>query len=344
MEIPDLVRQQLGDEEIVSAVNLGDEDLVCFTPTRTLLYQGEGILSDDSLDIYDHDVERLKASEGRRKTTFTLEYVDRTEQFSVPKGRTEPVLQRLLDGILHLDDVLAAEEEVLGIHRFSELLLIITDARLVKHVGAYVWDEDFEEYPFESVTGLEFEDGQVATQIVISVDGRPQRIKAPNDKAPMVRQTLTDALFDYYDVETLSGLNDSIGSDDETEAGSAGDSGPVSSDIEFDESITPLVGGSGDEADSDESNAVSQTETLTDPTVEEPNDSADEADNSSSADKSATTDGSAADEAAKSVDAEELETLQQQLSKLTTAVQRQNELLTQQHETIDQLVEELKNQ
>jgi hypothetical protein len=344
MEIPDLVRQQRGDEEIVSAVNLGDEDLACFTPTRTLLYQGEGILSDDSLDVFDHDVERLKLSAGRRKATFTLEYVDRTEQFSVPKSRTEPVLQRLLDGILHMADVLASAEEVLGVHRFSELLLIITDARLVKHVGAYVWDEDFEEYPYESVTGLSFEDGQVATQIVISVDGRPQRIKAPNDKAPMVKQTLTDALFDYYDVETLAGLNDSIGTDETNEAGSSVDAGTTSSDIEFDESITPLVGDADDDADSGESNTVSQTETLTDPTVEDTADSDGEADGSTGEEQSATTVGSASDSPTVTVDAEELETLQQQLSKLTTAVQRQNELLTQQHETIDQLVEELKNQ
>ena len=43
MEIPNLVRQSLGGEEIEAGVNLGDEDLICLTPTRTLLYRAEGL-------------------------------------------------------------------------------------------------------------------------------------------------------------------------------------------------------------------------------------------------------------------------------------------------------------
>jgi len=32
MDVPDLVRQSLGDEEIQAGVSLGDDDAICFTP------------------------------------------------------------------------------------------------------------------------------------------------------------------------------------------------------------------------------------------------------------------------------------------------------------------------
>lgn len=238
MEIPDLVRQHLGEEDVTATVNLGTEDVACFTPTRTLIYHGEGLLSDESVEEYGHNVERLDVSEGRRKTSFTLEYVDGMESFSVSNDRGDVILEWLLTGILRAADVLEAGETVQGTFRFSELTLIVTDARVVKHIGSSVWDEDFEAYPFEEVTGLDFEEGSVATQVVIGVDGRPQRIKAPNDEAPLVEQTLSEALFEYHDVSGLDALNEKVATDATTP------DTPVDSDISLDDSISPLVGGS----------------------------------------------------------------------------------------------------
>lgn len=366
MEIPELVRQQLGDEELESAVNLGDEDVICFTPTRTLIYRGEGLLSDVSLDVYDHDVVRLDVSEGRRKTSFTLTYVDREEQFSVSRGRTEPVLERLLAGVLETADVIDSGESVEGVFRFSELTLIITDARIVKHVGTYVWDADYEEYPYADVTGLEFEEGSVATYIVISVEGRPQRIKAPRSEAALVRRTLTTALFAHYDVESLAQLNDTIG-----ETSSEGEKSPsFSSDIELDDSLAPLV--TPDDEDEDpsilateegeqglsavstdveqgsEATARTGSETegeavSTDADTSQQSSVADTASSSNAdADAETTQQGASSGEAA--IDAEDIEAMKTRLTTLTKVAKRQNKLLKQQQETIDQLIEELKRQ
>ena len=243
MEVPERIRQQLGDETLESAVNLGDEDLICFSPTRTFLYRGERLLSDESLEVYDHDVERLDVSEGRRKTSFTLTYIDREERFTVPRGRTEPVLERLLGGILETASVIDSDESVEGVFQFSELTLIITEKRLVKHIGRYLWDQDYEEFSYENVTGLEFEEGSVATYIVLSVDGRPQRIKAPRGEAAIVRRTLTTALCAYYDVDSLEQLHDTVGETD------TDDDVSHSSGIELDDSIAPLVTPDDDDAD-----------------------------------------------------------------------------------------------
>jgi len=320
MEIPDLIEQRLGDETIESAVSLGDEDLVCFTPSRTLLYRGEGLIGDESVEVYDSTLERLNVSEGRRKMRFTLTYVDREESFSVSRDRGGPVLQRLLQSILRTEDVIDPEESVRDVYRFSELTVIVTDARLVKHVGAYVWDADYEEYPFAEVTGLDFEEGSVATGIVLSVAGRPQRFKAPNDEAKLLRRSLTDALSEHYDVDSLSGLNDALAENVDEEAT---EEEAVPSAIELDDSISPLVDDADDSESADGETVFGEgtgTEAGT-PTAR---------------------DGDAA--AANAVDREEIEAVQTQLSNLTTAVKRQNELLKDQHETIRTLIDELKRQ
>ena len=334
MEIPDRVKQQLDGESIQSAVSLGDEDVICFTPSRTLLYRGEGLLSDESLTVYDHDVERLNAAEGRRKVTFELEYVDSVEKFKITKKRMEPVLTRLLAGVLDTKGITEDGESVEGVFLLSELTLVVTDTRLVKHVGSYVWDPDFEEYPYADVTGLEFEEGSVATQLVVSVSGRPQRIKAPNDEARKIRRTLSEALFAYHDVDSLSALNEQIGDQPEPAEQGRGDG------FSLDDSISPLVGDASAEESGDDSEGTTG--------------SGDEG-----AAVVAGVEGSAtgaapesdAGEEPSSVDPAEIAALRTQVSELTTAVERQqeqlddqSEQLRKQRETIEQLIEELRRQ
>lgn len=327
MEVPELVADRLGDEEILAGVNLGDDDAVCLTETRTLVYRGEGLLSDESVTVLPHDVERLDLSEGRRKTTFRLTYVDREESVTVPGNRDERVLELLLEGILGAAEVTDSDESVHGVYRFSELTLIVTDRRLVKHIGAHVWDEDYEEFPFADVTGLAFEEGRVATQIVLSVDGRPQRIKAPNDEAPLLRRTLQDALFAFHDVDSVAELNEAVGEEPDTPDTDR------SSDLTFDTDIDPLVTGPDSDSRRDDTPADDPQRTA------------------ASAPGETNTSSSAGEDAAGSVpdstdsadaDAESSAAVASQLDALTDVVKRQNQLLRKQHKTLEQLIEELK--
>jgi len=252
MDIPDLVQRALDDEEIQAGVSLGDEDAVCLTPTRTLVYRGEGLLSDEQVSEYSHDVEQITVSEGRRKTKFTLQYIDGTNSFTVPANRGEKVLELFLEGVLRLEEVIESRESILGVYRFSELTVIIAEGRLIKHIGEPVWNEDYEVYDFEAVTRLEFERASVATSIAISVDGRPKRIKVPNDTAPVVRQTLEKALFEYYDVASLEELNRVV--DDSTGGGaSAVDAAGATDDTDdfaFGDDFDPLVSDDDDPTES----------------------------------------------------------------------------------------------
>ena len=238
MDIPDLVQQALGGEEIQAGVSLGDEDAVCFTPTRALVYSGDGLISDEGVDEYPLEVERLGLKRGRRKTKFVFQYIDGRRSFSVPSNRGDDVLERLLEGVLRTESVLDERESVAGVYLFSELTLVVAEKRVVKHVGEALWDEDYEVYDFAEVTGLEFERTSVATRIVLDIRGHPQRVKVPNDDAALLRRTLQEALFEFHDVESLEKLNRRLGEDDEVDDVTAADE---TDDLTFGSDIDPLV-------------------------------------------------------------------------------------------------------
>jgi len=301
MDVPDLVQGELGDEELRAGVALGDEDAVCFTPTRALVYRGEGLLSDEKVESYPYDFERLTLSEGRRKTKFTLVYADDKREFGVPGGRAEAVLERLLEGVLRGGGAIDDEERVTGVFRFSELTLVVTEGRLLKQLGSVTWDGDFEAYPFEAVTGLHFEEGSVATAIVLAVDDRPERIKAPSEQAPTVRKTLQEALFAYHDVGSLAEFNAEVATEPDEEDDDR---------LSLESGIDPLV--SDDAAETSQRGQQSTTAT------------------------SAPSGGSAGDAG------DDIAALEQQVADLTAAIERQNERIEAQEQTIQTLIEELR--
>ncbi|EMA19030.1 DUF7115 domain-containing protein [Haloarcula argentinensis] len=333
MEIPDLVQQELGDEEIRGGVNLGDEDAACFTPTRTLVYRGEGLLSDEKVDSYPHDFERLTVSEGRRKTKFSLIYTSEKLELSVPGSRSDAVLERLLEGKLTVSGGIDPDESLAGVFRFSELTLVVTDRQLLKHIGNVSWDADYEAFSFDDVTGLEFEEGSVATAVVLSFNERPERIKAPSEQAPMVRKTLEEALFAYHEVSSLAELNAKVGASSEKNADEAGNG------LGLESGIDPLVsndeqGGDGSEGESTSAN----TQTTTAATTEQGT-TAEATTDSQPSDASGIDTDSAEPDTSADPDVAELEA---QVAELTAAVEAQNEQLQKQERTIKQLIKELR--
>lgn len=238
MSEPGVVESTLDGESVAADVPLGGEDRLYITPTRTLIYRAEGLLSDESVEEYPHGAERLTVSEGRRKTRFRLDYpIDGTREFTIPSNRAEDALHPVLAGILNAGGITEPGETVLTTYRFSELTLVITSERVVKHIGAAVWDDDYEEYHFADITGLSFEEGSVATQIVIEIDGRQQRIKAPNDTARDVQERLSQALFSFHDVSSMEELLTAVSPDEDD-----GEDEPIGGDrsVDFGEGVDPL--------------------------------------------------------------------------------------------------------
>jgi len=360
MEVPDVVRARLdGDETVYASVPLGDEDVACLTRSGTFVYRGEGLLSDESVETYPHSVERLSLSRGRRKAKFVFEYVDGTRTLKVPGDRADPLLERVLEAVFREGNVIGADESVVGSFRFSELTVVVTERRLVKRIGEAVWGDDFEAYRFADVTGLDFEPGSVATQIVIEADGRRQRIKAPNDEAPLVKRALTNALFDFYDVRNIDAFRATVGE----RASSEADEG-AEADADFGSGIDPLVEEGSDEAagewSMDQARAESQQPERTGDDVRNthhsgdrggtrpPDSHGDDGRTGSSAEQSADAatnrdewtetplrDHEGQPEPATKAD---IAAVTEQLSELTEAVERQNELIEKQHRALQRLL------
>lgn len=221
MSLPEVVTEHLDDEQPVADVDLGGEDHLYVTPTRSLIYRAEGLLSDENVEEYPHEAERIVVSESRRKAKITMDYgLDGEETFALPKGKLQEALHPVIAGVLNAADITDPGETVKRTFRFSELTLVVTSDRVVKHIGQAVWDEDYEEFHFEDVTDLTFEPGNVATSVVLTLNGRQERFKAPNEEARAVQEAITSAVLDYHDVADLDALRALSGDEEDHEEAS----------------------------------------------------------------------------------------------------------------------------
>lgn len=327
MSVPGLVDDELGGETVTERISLGGEDELYVTPTRTLVYRGEGLLRDESIEKYSHDAERVSVTEGRRKTRFTLEYaIEGEQEFTVPASAAEKALTPVLEGVLRVRGVIDEDESVVAAYRFSELTLVITDRRLVKHIGTVLLDPDYEEFNYTDVTDLDFEQGSVAMQIVMTIDGRAERIKAPNEHASEVRLRLETAIQDFYDVNSTEELQAVLQPEEPPEAEDKAENGQ---DMAFEAGFEPL-GQSTDPTQAVETESPPQ-ETAAGSTDRESN-------SSTSAPEADLEDAGFETAATARTNAEDI---MAELEALRTAVEQQNELLEKQQQTIERLIEEL---
>lgn len=208
MAVPDLVRERLGGEKPGARVPLGGDDELWVTPTRGLIYRAEGLLSGETVEEYPLEAQTITITEGRRKTTIRLDRgYDGADEFTVPAKHTDDALRPVVEGVLASAGVTEDGEAVKQVFRLGELTLLVTDGRVVKHVGSALWtDEDFEEFPYDDVTDLDLEHGSVSSELVIEVEGRPQRIKTPSEDAHEIRKTVEGPLLATHEVDSVAAL------------------------------------------------------------------------------------------------------------------------------------------
>jgi hypothetical protein len=339
-QLPARLRAAAGDEPVIESVDLGGGDALVVTPGATHIYRAEGLLSDERVESFSHDVDRFAVQESRRKHTLILEALDGEKQFTVPARAAGPVVEAVLEGVLRTIGVVDREESVQEKFRFSDLTLVVTDAKLFKHVGPSVWNENFEMFDYDSLTGLAFEEGRLATQVVLEVQGRQHRVKVPNDRAGQVRREIQSAVFAYHDVTSLEGLRAAVGDD---------------ADEDGDDAHEPVERVTEPRADDDADDDFSGTEwsppadqdvtgprgTATSGTDDESAEAADTATDEWSDPDDAGVDAFAA-AAGSDAEGPELGRLAERVEALEATLERQTELLEDQTETIEQLVEELR--
>ena len=252
MSLPDAVTSALGEEPAVAEVSLGGDDILAVTPTRTLVYRAEGLLSDEAVEEYPHDAERLTLSEGRRKAKLTMEYgLDGAETLSLPSSRIDDALFPILAGVINAAGVTDPGESVLKTFRFSEITLIITSRQVVKHIGTPVWTEDFETFEYAAITDVTFEEGSVATTVVLTHDGRQDRFKIPSDDARAVREAIVDAVCAFHEVDSIDALRAQVAAAADDEPETPADAEASADQLDFGEGIDPL-GADPPEVDADE--------------------------------------------------------------------------------------------
>lgn len=322
MTVPVIVRSALGDEEVRTRVSLGGDDELFVADSSSVVYRAEGLLTDESIEELTYDANRLTVSEGRRKTSLALEYpLSDTAEVTVPASKTDDVLQPVLASVLRSNGVIDPDESLVEVYRFSELTLILTERRLIEHVGTAVWDEGYEAYHFRDVTNLSFEEGDVATRIVLEVDGRPQRIKAPNDAADDLRERLKRALVDYYERTSGTDLDEEPDPLEESGERSEGQTGRGS------QSSRRAIRSEPARADGQRA-AVESRPPMTGTVDGAPADATQEVARAAAV-------GSTGDDAASQEVLERLEALED-------AIERQNERLEAQQQTIERLIDELR--
>lgn len=337
MDVPEVVDDTLDGEQVAATVDIGGGDAVYVTPTRTLIYRADGLLSDETVEEYPHDADRLDTSEGRRKVTFQLSYIDGTRGFTVPKRSADDVLTPVLAGLLNAAGAIDPGEGVRQTYRFSESTLVLTDERVLKHIGTAVWDPEYDEYPFDSLAGLDYEEGENNTAVVLGIDGRQHRIKLPNDQARRIRHAIEEVVFAYHGVDSLEALNETVvpdEADDTDEEDVADDFGGFEPLVEEEPEPESEAGAETDaepasdreESDDDRTATGRRVTAIGDAERTDEDPDSDPREASTEADDTATTgDDAVAD----------------RLEHLTTVVERQNELLERHQETIEQLIDEL---
>jgi hypothetical protein len=334
MDKPEVVRDALGEEAVAATVSLGGSDRLFVTPTRTLVYRAEGLLSDESVEEYPHGAERIELSAGRRKSKLRLDYgLDGERTLALPAKHVDDALHPMLAGTLNAAEVTDPGETVKETFRFSELTLLVTSARVVKHVGTAVWDQEYEEFHYDDVTDLTFEEGSVATSVVLTLGDSQERFKAPNDAARRVREAIQDALFAHHGVQSVEELRTVTRPEDGEgeEAAGAGAEEVAFGDGPGKLNANPphvapgdetgAAGGDGAAVAAGDADRATGSESGFEESGFEP---------ASDADEGADVDGDADGDVAA------------ELAELRAAVEEQNERLARHEELVEQLIEELR--
>jgi hypothetical protein len=242
MDIPTAVEGILDEETVVERVGLDGEDALFVTPSRTIHYSAESFLSDESVEAYPHDAERIGLREKRRKAAIELDYgTDGERSLTVPSDHVDTALEPLLAGVFAARGVIEPGESVNATYRFGELTLVVTERRIVKHVGAPVWDEEYVDVAFEDLQGLSTEQGNVASQLVLSTPARTERIKTPNEGFRAVDETVREALYDFYDVDSQAGFEAAVAPEEDDEAEQDTQDEPAEETVEFVQASGPDV-------------------------------------------------------------------------------------------------------
>ncbi len=271
MAVPDLIRERLGGEKPGARIPLSGDDELWVTPTRGLIYRAEGLLSGETVEEYPLEAQTITLTEGRRKTTIRLDRgYDGADEFTVPAKHTDQTLRPVVEGVLASAGVTEDGEGVEQVYRLGELTLVVTEGRVIKYVGSALWtEEDYEEFPYDEVTDLELEHGSVSSELVIEVNGRPQRVKTPSEDAHEIRKTIEGPLLARHEVDSVAALRRKFADDEASEPATADGAAATEAEADRDDLGSLLEFGGLDDTEAAEPATATPAEAASDDLADE---------------------------------------------------------------------------
>lgn len=207
MTLPGGVSVLVGEDDIIDQVELDTHRMLYVTSTRAIAFRERSLFTEESVEVFPTNVKRLLLNRGKRQSTVTFEYTDRDDrELQLPSDATPPSIRALLESVVRATDVLEGDESIIELYRLNELTVIVTDQRLIKHVGQALWALPFDSIDYETVRDIESEVGQMSTGVFIRTTEGSDRFKLPKDVADRFVSRLEEAVCDYHDVPSVGVL------------------------------------------------------------------------------------------------------------------------------------------
>lgn len=207
MSLPGAVSMVIDEEHLIDRVSLDEHRTLFVTPDTAVAHRERSLLTEESVDTYPTDARELGLEEGKRQSTVTFVYDDgERKALELPTETRASALKALLASTIKATGTVAADESIIELYRFKELTVIVTDRRLLKHVGRALWADSFDVIEYEAVRDIRIEAGQVSTGINIDLIDGSDRLKVPHDTADDLVDRLETAVCEYHDVAALGVL------------------------------------------------------------------------------------------------------------------------------------------
>ncbi len=207
MSLPGGVSVLVDEDELIDRVVLDDHRSLFVTPSKAITHRERSLLTEESVESYPTDVDRLSLEEGKRQVTVTFEYHDgSTRELQLPMRTMAAALKALLASVIRATDVIVEGEAIVELYRFNELTVIVTDKRLLKHVGQALWADSYDAIDFDIIRNIMTETGQVSTGVNIETTDGGERLKIPHETADRFVSRLEEAVLSYHDVVDLGVL------------------------------------------------------------------------------------------------------------------------------------------
>lgn len=204
MSLPGGVNMLVDEDELINQVELDDHRTLFITPSRIIAYRESSLLTEESVDTYDTAIERLGLEEGKKHVTVTFEYNNQAQQeLQLPQQTMRKALKALLASVVRATNVVESDESIKDLYRFNELTIVVTDRRLIQHLGTALWAQPHTSIEYEAIRGINTEVGTVSTGVIIETTESTERLKVPQDTADQFVSMIEQSVCEYHDVSSL---------------------------------------------------------------------------------------------------------------------------------------------